>query len=48
MRKITEKLLSEYNCEHPHESLNNMTPEEYREPIIWSGTQKIMGLKWAY
>ncbi|EBP0140914.1 transposase, partial [Salmonella enterica] len=23
--------LSEYNCERPHESLNNMTPEEYRQ-----------------
>ncbi|MBW5930455.1 integrase, partial [Klebsiella michiganensis] len=22
--------LSEYNNERPHESLNNMTPEEYR------------------
>ncbi|QHM75182.1 hypothetical protein C7M52_01131 [Mixta theicola] len=29
VREITEKLLSEYNCERPHESLNNMTPEEY-------------------
>ncbi|BBG61951.1 transposase (plasmid) [Providencia rustigianii] len=28
--KITEKWLSEYNSEHPHESLNNMTQEEYR------------------
>ncbi|MBZ3655520.1 hypothetical protein JS565_01140 [Salmonella enterica subsp. enterica serovar Senftenberg] len=23
--------MSEYNCERPHESLNNMTPEEYRQ-----------------
>lgn len=30
VRETTEKWLSEYNCEHPHESLNNMTPEEYR------------------
>jgi putative transposase len=30
VREITEKWLSEYNCERPHESLNNMTPEEYR------------------
>ncbi|EOJ5069789.1 integrase core domain-containing protein [Escherichia coli] len=29
-REITEKWLSEYNCELPHESLNNMTPKEYR------------------
>ncbi|EBB5259061.1 transposase, partial [Salmonella enterica] len=31
VREITEKWLSEYNCERPHESLNNMTPEEYRQ-----------------
>ncbi|OSD32182.1 hypothetical protein R523_22505 [Salmonella enterica subsp. enterica serovar Holcomb] len=31
VREITEKWLSEYNCERPHESLNNMTPEEYRK-----------------
>ena len=30
VREITEKWLSEYNSERPHESLNNMTPEEYR------------------
>ncbi|AIJ09098.1 MULTISPECIES: integrase core domain-containing protein [Edwardsiella] len=29
--KITERWLSEYNDERPHESLNNMTPEEYRQ-----------------
>lgn len=29
--EITEKWLSEYNCERPHESLSNMTPEEYRQ-----------------
>lgn len=28
--EITDKGLSEYNCERPHESWNNMTPEEYR------------------
>lgn len=22
--------MNEYNCERPHESLNNLTPEEYR------------------
>ena len=31
VREITDKLLSEYNCKRPHESLNNMTPEEYRQ-----------------
>ncbi len=30
VREITEKWLSEYNCERPHESLNNMTSKEYR------------------
>lgn len=29
-REITERLLTEYNSEWPHESLNNLTPEEYR------------------
>lgn len=29
-REITERLLNEYNSERPHESLNNLTPEEYR------------------
>lgn len=28
VREITERWLSEYNCERPHESLNNLTPEE--------------------
>ncbi|WP_258040570.1 transposase [Citrobacter braakii] len=31
VREITEKWLSEYNSEHLHESLNNMTPKEYRQ-----------------
>ncbi|WP_141069827.1 integrase core domain-containing protein, partial [Escherichia coli] len=26
VREITEQWLSEYNCERPHESLNNLTP----------------------
>ncbi|WP_154294929.1 integrase core domain-containing protein, partial [Yersinia enterocolitica] len=26
----TERWLNEYNSERPHESLNNLTPEEYR------------------
>ncbi|HBC0359489.1 TPA: IS3 family transposase, partial [Citrobacter farmeri] len=29
-REITEHWLMEYNSERPHESLNNLTPEEYR------------------
>ena len=29
-REITERWLNEYNSERPHESLNNLTPEEYR------------------
>lgn len=38
--EITEKLLSEYNCERPHESLNDMTPEEYREYHYFVGISK--------
>ncbi|HDF2364307.1 TPA: transposase [Morganella morganii] len=30
VREITERWLREYNRERPHESLNNLTPEEYR------------------
>ncbi len=30
VRGITERWLMEYNSERPHESLNNLTPEEYR------------------
>jgi len=30
-REITERWLNEYNSERPHESLNNQTPEEYRQ-----------------
>ncbi|WP_172692856.1 IS3 family transposase (plasmid) [Enterobacter hormaechei] len=30
VREITERWLHEYNSERPHESLNNLTPEEYR------------------
>ncbi len=29
-REITERWLMKYNNERPHESLNNLTPEEYR------------------
>jgi putative transposase len=45
VREITEKWLSEYNCERPHESLNNMTPEEYRQHHYWPGAQKMHGTK---
>lgn len=27
---MTDPLQTEYNSERPHESLNNLTPEEYR------------------
>lgn len=30
VREITGRWLMEYNNERPHESLNNLTPEEYR------------------
>lgn len=40
VREITEKWLSEYNCERPHESLNNMTPEEYRQQHYLAGISK--------
>lgn len=29
-REITERWLAEYNSKQPHESLKNLTPEEYR------------------
>ncbi|WP_168408961.1 integrase core domain-containing protein, partial [Erwinia amylovora] len=40
VREITEKGLSEYNCERPHESLNDMTPEEYRQHHYFAGISK--------
>ena len=40
VREITEKWLSEYNCERPHESLNNMTPKEYRQHHYLAGSSK--------
>lgn len=40
VREITEKWLSEYNCERPHESLNNMTPEEYQLHHYLAGISK--------
>lgn len=39
-REITERWVSEYNCERPHESLNNMTPEEYRQHNHLAGNSK--------
>jgi putative transposase len=29
-REIMERWLAEYSSERPHESLNNLTPEDYR------------------
>lgn len=40
VREITEQWLSEYNCERPHESLNNLTPEEYRQQHYQPGISK--------
>ncbi|EHG7888443.1 transposase, partial [Citrobacter braakii] len=40
VREITEKWLSEYNCERSHEALNNMTPEEYRQHHYFAGISK--------
>lgn len=37
-RKITMRWLAEYNSKCPHESLNNLTPEEYR---LMAETQEI-------
>lgn len=45
VRDITEKWLSEYNCERPHESLNNMTSEEYRQYHYLARTSKTPGTK---
>ncbi|ENG8419669.1 IS3 family transposase [Klebsiella pneumoniae] len=40
VREITERWVSEYNGERPHESLNNMTPEEYRQHHYLAGISK--------
>ena len=40
VREIMDKWLSEYNSERPHESLNNMTPEEYRQHHYLAGISK--------
>ena len=39
-REITEQLLSEYNSECPHESLKNLTPNEYRLQRHLAGISK--------
>lgn len=40
VRERTEKWLSEYHCERPHESLNNMTPEEHHQQHNQAGISK--------
>ncbi|ECY7604612.1 TPA: IS3 family transposase, partial [Salmonella enterica subsp. enterica serovar Muenchen] len=35
-----ERRGSEYNCERLYESLNNMTPEEYRQHNLLTGISK--------
>ena len=45
VREMTGKWLSEYNCERPHESLNSMTLEEYRQHYNLAETQKMHGTK---
>lgn len=45
VRELTEKWLSEYNRERPHESLNNMTSVEYRQQHYQHGSQKMHGNK---
>lgn len=45
VREITERWVSEYNCERPHESLNNMTTKEYRQQHYLAGISKMPGTK---
>ncbi len=45
VREITERWVSEHNCERPHESLNNITPEEYRQHNHLAGISKMPGTK---
>jgi len=45
VREITGKWLSEYNSERPYESLNNMTPKEYRQHHYLAGISKMLGTK---
>lgn len=42
VREITERWLVEYNSERPHESLNNLTPEEFRLMSENPGASKSM------
>ncbi len=44
-REITERWLTEYNSERPHESLNNLTPEEYRLMAEKPELSKVRGTK---
>ncbi len=44
-REITERWLIEYNNERPHESLNNLTPEEYRLMAEKPELSKVRGTK---
>ena len=44
-REITEGWLMEYNNERPHESLNNLTPEEYRLMAEKPEISKVCGTK---
>jgi len=44
-QEITERWLNEYNSERPHESLNNLTPEEHRLMAEKTKTQKVCGTK---
>jgi len=40
VREITKRWLSEYNCERTHESVNNLTLEEYRLQHELAGVSK--------
>ncbi|VUS68021.1 hypothetical protein SB6419_04070 [Klebsiella spallanzanii] len=44
-REITERWLMEYNSERSHESLNNLTQEEYRLMTEKPETSKVRGSK---
>ncbi|CCG87898.1 Insertion element IS407 uncharacterized 31,7 kDa protein ORF1 [Erwinia piriflorinigrans CFBP 5888] len=44
-REMTERWLNEYNSERPHESLNNLTPEEYRLMAEKPEISKVCGTK---
>lgn len=40
MWEIAEQWLLEYNCERPYASLNNLTPEQYRQKHHLAGLSK--------